>query len=159
MTPALELLEDRTVPSSIKVTTFADSGPGSLRAAVIASNLDTSSNTVHIYLCAGTYLLTQANISGQENAAATGDLDFTSSAHKVVLRGQGTCGRWPTTIKQTVLDRVFQLVNSGADVTFCDLVITGGTAVDDGTAVPPPAPKQGALISFPGFGPALGGGV
>src|SRR3954453_14052478 len=36
--PRLEVLEDRTVPSTFTVTNLADSGGGSLRAAITAAN-------------------------------------------------------------------------------------------------------------------------
>src|SRR5437899_948378 len=36
--PGTEALEDRTVPSTFTVTNLADSGPGSLRAAIMAAN-------------------------------------------------------------------------------------------------------------------------
>jgi hypothetical protein len=36
--PHLELLEDRTLPTTFLVTTTADSGPGSLRQAILDAN-------------------------------------------------------------------------------------------------------------------------
>ena len=36
--PRLEALEDRTVPSTLTVTSAADSGPGSLRAEIAAAS-------------------------------------------------------------------------------------------------------------------------
>ena len=39
-----------------------------------------------------------------------------------------------TVIKQTQVDRVFQIVNSGINVTFENLAIEGGKAVDDGSS-------------------------
>src|SRR5438552_1049741 len=44
--PQLTALEDRTVPSTFTVTTLADSGPGSLRAAVTAANAAPGADTV-----------------------------------------------------------------------------------------------------------------
>src|SRR5262249_37849082 len=76
---SVELLEDRIVPTIFKPTIFTDggAGSGSLRAAVISANADAGTSTDTIQLKAGTYSLTIANTSGQENAAATGDLDIT----------------------------------------------------------------------------------
>ncbi|MFO0958951.1 MAG: hypothetical protein U0800_16250 [Isosphaeraceae bacterium] len=48
--------------------TAADGVPGSLRAAIIASNANAQDDTIQ--LSAGTYQLTIANTAGQENAAA-----------------------------------------------------------------------------------------
>src|SRR5437868_14457888 len=40
--PGVHVLEDRVLPSAYVVTTTADSGPGSLRDAIVQVNLDTS---------------------------------------------------------------------------------------------------------------------
>src|SRR5262245_54213805 len=89
--PQLECLEDRWLPSLFVPTTFDDggAGSGSLRAAVLAANADPSSDTAVIRLHAGTYRLTLGNdpATGQENAAATGDLDVTNPGHLLVIRG------------------------------------------------------------------------
>src|SRR5262249_25884351 len=42
----IEVLEDRTLPSTITVLNLADSGPGSLRAAVSAANAAAGADTV-----------------------------------------------------------------------------------------------------------------
>src|SRR6266540_213772 len=44
--PRLEVLEDRTVPSTFTVTTLADSGPGSLRAAITAANTNPGADVI-----------------------------------------------------------------------------------------------------------------
>ena len=75
---SVEQLEDRTVPSTITPTIFTDSavaGSGSLRAAIIAANAAPGHDIINIQLASGTYELTIPNVGGQENAAATGDLD------------------------------------------------------------------------------------
>ena len=134
----LESLEDRTVLSSITPTTFADggAGSGSLRTAIIADNADPGTATDTITLKSGTYSLTLQNPGGvQENAAATGDLDITSTAHTLIIKGQGTSGPSATIIDaSTLLDRVFQIVTPGTQVELDGLVIQGGLAQDDGTA-------------------------
>src|SRR5262249_29827519 len=127
--PRLEGLEDRTVPST--VTTFADggAGSGSLRAAIIAANADTGTATDTISLASGTYALTMQNTAGGENAAATGDLDITSTVHKLIIQGQGTSGPNATIIDASALnDRVFNIVNAGTQVEFDNLVIKSGLA-------------------------------
>ena len=40
--PRVEPLEDRLLPSTFPVTSFNDSGPGSLRAAILSVNADPS---------------------------------------------------------------------------------------------------------------------
>ena len=134
--PALEALEDRMVLSTFTPTTFADggTGSGSLRAAIIAANGDSGTDTDTIELQSGTYALTITNTAGQENAAARGDLDITSTAHKLIIRGQGTTGPNATVIDASLLkDRVFQVVYPGTQVELENLVIKGGLAQDDGT--------------------------
>src|SRR5262245_37040231 len=133
--PCVEALEDRTVPSSVTLTPAADGGTGSLRAAIVAANIDSGTDPYTINLGAGTYALTIKNTAGQENAAATGDLDITSTAHKLIIQGQGTTGPNATIIDASLLkDRVFQIVNSGTQVELDNLVIKGGLAQEDGTA-------------------------
>src|SRR5437016_2507198 len=44
--PRLEVLEDRTVPSTFTVTNLADSGPGSLRAAIMAANTNPGADDI-----------------------------------------------------------------------------------------------------------------
>src|SRR3990167_5157157 len=124
----LECLEDRRVLSTFTPTIFAE-GFGSLREAVLAANQTVAQDTIR--LRAGSYTLSLDNAAGQENAAATGDLDITQS---LVIQGRGTSGRNATIIDQKVLDRVFHIVNPGAGVVFKDLVITGGQAVEIGRA-------------------------
>src|SRR5205085_8718553 len=113
----LEPVEDRTVPSTITPTTTADGiGIGSLRDAIIAANAAPGHDTINIRLSAGTYNLTIPNgTSGQENAAATGDLDITTKAHKVIIHGKETSSSSGTVIQQGAFDRVFQLF-PGTDV-------------------------------------------
>ena len=105
-------------------------------AAIIADNADPGTATDTINLNPGTYSLTLQNPGGvQENAAATGDLDITSTAHTLIIKGQGTSGPSATIIDASaLLDRVFQIVKPGTQVELDGLVIKGGLAQDDGTA-------------------------
>jgi hypothetical protein len=146
--PSVEALEGRLVPANFAPTVFSDSGPGSLRAAVIAANTNGQDDV--ITLAAGTYQLTIQNTgSGQENAAATGDLDLTEAGHRVIIEGQGAA---QTTIDGSVTgaplgDRLFQVL-SGVTVELRSLTLQGGQAQDVGTA--------GAA---PGLSASLGGGI
>jgi hypothetical protein len=132
----LEALEDRCVPSTITPTTFADggSGSGSLRDAVLQFNADTGTDDDTIQLEAGTYALTITNTSGHhETAGLKGDLNITNTSHRLIIQGAGSSGDNRTVIDASQLqDRAFQVVNSGTEVVFQDLVIKGGLAQDDG---------------------------
>jgi hypothetical protein len=154
--PRLEHLEDRTVLSTLTPTTFLDSGGGfRLRDAIIAANNNASRGTVTINLKSGTYVLTAANsaVTGQENAAATGDLDITSTRHKLIIRGQGSTGAGATIIDASALnDRVFQML-AGTEVVIQGVVIKGGLAQDNGVAGTVTAPN------LPGKTDAEGGAI
>jgi hypothetical protein len=146
--PRLEALEDRCVPTTFTPTTFADGvlGSGSLRDAVLQFNADAGSGDDTINLLAGTYALTIVNSGGHhETAGLTGDLNLTQTSHHWIIQGAG-----PSTIidASQLHDRVFQIVNTGTQVVFRDLVIQGGLAQDNGS--------EGALA---GTTDALGGGI
>src|SRR5689334_7351620 len=69
----------------------------------------------------------------------TGDLDVFATNHTVTIKGGGSTGANATTITaaglnaSTSRDRVFHIISGGFAVTFSDLVIADGKAVDDGT--------------------------
>jgi hypothetical protein len=112
----------------------------SLRGAIIAANTSLSADPVVINLQpATTYNLTLTNAT-QENNAATGDLDITTSLHSVTIVGGGSAGPNASIIDASglntgsVRDRVFQITNSSAVVTFQNLVIQSGKAADNGTS-------------------------
>src|SRR5712692_8719117 len=110
----LELLEDRCVPTTITPTTFADGvlGSGSLRDGVLQFNADTGSGDDTINLMAGTYALTIVNTGGyHETAGLEGDLNITSTSHRLIIQGAGSSGANATIIDASQLqDRVFQIV-------------------------------------------------
>ncbi len=138
--PCLEALEERITPTTFTPTTFADDGTmNALRGALTQANGDPGTATDTIQLAAGTYQLTIANSSGKhEQANAQGDLNITSTAHALVIQGATDArGNPATTIQQTVLDRVFQIVNPGISVTFKDVIIAGGLAEEEGGAGTP----------------------
>ena len=112
----------------------------SLRGAIIAANTNLSADPVVINLQpATTYNLTLANAT-QENAAATGDLDITTSLHSVTIVGGGSSGPNASIIDAAGLtsgsmhDRAFQITASNVTVIFQDLDIRNGNAADDGTS-------------------------
>lgn len=108
----------------------------SLRGAIINANSDLGVDPIVINLQpATTYSLTLTNAT-QENAAATGDLDITTTLHSVTILGGGSS----TVIDAAGLtsgnmhDRAFQITGSGVTVIFQDLTIRNGQAADDGTS-------------------------
>lgn len=112
----------------------------SLRGAIIAANANVSADPVIINLQpATTYSLTLTNAT-QENAAATGDLDITTSLHTVTILGGGSSGPDATIIDAaglstgTLHDRVFHITGSGVTAIFQDLAIQNGQAADNGTS-------------------------
>ena len=152
---------DRTDDTAAATACTASPGDCSLRGAIIASNADISATPVTINLAAGTtYNLTLTNAT-QENAAATGDLDITSTTHTVTIVGGGSS----TIIDASGLnsgslhDRVFQITSSGVNVTFQDLVIKNGKATDDGTSgvSTDPASQNNPVVGV--LTPRFGGGI
>src|ERR671930_1669239 len=83
---------DRTDDTAAASACTAAPNDCSLRGAVIAANADVSADPVIINLQpATTYNLTLTNAT-QENAAATGDLDITTTLHSVTIAGGGSSG-------------------------------------------------------------------
>lgn len=125
----VEPLEERTVPATFAVTTFADvvsrfDGVTSLREAIRIANGVPGADTIELQ--AGTYGLTRA---GDDNTAFRGDLDITESV-TIVGKGDGT-----TVIDARNGDRLFE-VHGAVDARFADLALThGGNANSDGGAV------------------------
>jgi hypothetical protein len=117
-------------PSTITVTTTADGGPGSLRAAVASANAADPSSSVRIELPAGTYTL---NLCG----GSEGDLDLTTGA---VVTLVGTADR--VVIRQTCAGERVLESRGGALLALSNLTISGG-----------------ALASQDATAPAQGGGV
>jgi hypothetical protein len=112
----------------------------SLRGAIIAANADLSADPVVINLqAATTYNLTLTNAT-QENAAATGDLDISTTIHSVTIVGGGSSGPNASIIDAAGLtsgnmhDRAFQITGSGVTVIFQDLAIRNGQAADSGAS-------------------------
>jgi CSLREA domain-containing protein len=145
----LEALEDRAVPATFTVNTFADTvdiNPGdgvaadafgkcSLRAAIQEANALAGDDV--IILPAGTYNLT---ISGRgEDAAATGDLDIAANG-KLTIQGAGAA---TTLIDAAGLgDRVFHvLAGANADISGVSILngnvlgFVGGGIYNAGTLV------------------------
>jgi hypothetical protein len=137
---ATTLTVDRADDTPAATACTAAPNDCSLRGAIIAANANPSANPVILNLQpATTYNLTRTN-AAQENAAATGDLDITTSLHAVTIAGGGSSGPNTTIIDAAGLntanfrDRVFHITGAGLTVVFQNLVIQNGKAADDGTS-------------------------
>ena len=85
---ATGVLEDRRLLATFNpLASAADGSPNSLRAAIIQADSNNQDDTINLQT--GTYKLTLANVAGQENAGATGDLDLTDAGHKITIQGAG----------------------------------------------------------------------
>src|SRR6516162_3479386 len=114
--PRLEALECRTLPSSFTVLNLADSGPGSLRQAVLDANAHSGADVIEVADgLSGTITLT----SGQLSITHTGGL---------TIAGPGAD---ELTISGNDASRVFR-VASGVSVEIDDLTITHGRADNGG---------------------------
>jgi hypothetical protein len=127
---------DRTDDTAAATACTASPNDCSLRGAVINANADLGATAIVINLDAGTtYNLTLSNAT-QENAAATGDLDITTTLHSVTIAGGGSS----TVVDASGLtsgnnhDRAFQITGSGVTAIFQDLTIQNGQAADDGSS-------------------------
>src|SRR5262245_16730063 len=110
---SLEPLEGRLVLSAFHVTTLADGGPGSLRAAVARANAHPGADAIDFDSgLTGTIALTGGELD------ITGDLTITGpGADKLTVSGSN-------------LSRVFQ-VEAGETVSISGLTIAGGNAGTD----------------------------
>ena len=81
--PRLEPLEDRSLPSTFTVTNMNDSGPGSLRAAVLAADAHPGPDTINFKPgLSGTIRLTTVSTKpawSSSLASSGGSCAFTSS--------------------------------------------------------------------------------
>src|SRR4051812_37537859 len=128
--PRLEALEDRTVPSTFTVQNLADSGPGSLRQAILAANANPGADVIRFGQEArdGTIPLTGGELRITDSLTIDGP-----GADRLTVSGQGA-------------SRVFNVSGSATDVEIDDLTIADGLA-NTTTALGP-------------FGPVtLGGGL
>jgi hypothetical protein len=113
--PELTCLEERTVPSTLTVTSTADSGAGSLRAAIAgAASGDTVAFAKNVH---GTIKLT------------SGELDITRS---LTIKGSGAD---QLAVSGNNSSRVFEIETAAANVSINGLTITRGRALDLGGGI------------------------
>src|SRR5262249_16261039 len=104
----LEALEDRTVPSTLTVTSAADSGAGSLRAAIVAAQ-------------SGAQIAFDHHPRGQTITLTSGELAITKSLD---IEGLGADR---LTVSGNHASRVFD-VSANTTVTIAGMTITDGLA-------------------------------
>jgi hypothetical protein len=104
----LEVLEDRSLPSTFTVLNLNDSGPDSLRAAVVAANASPGADTID-FATTGTISLT------------SGELDITDG---LTINGPGAGA---LTVSGNHASRVFD-VSAGVTVTIAGMTMTDGMA-------------------------------
>jgi predicted outer membrane repeat protein len=119
----VESLEDRWLPSHIglTVTSPADSGPGTLRAAILAADAATPSEKVTIGFA--------SSLAGQTITLTGGELDITTS---MAINGPGAS---QLTISGDHLSRVFEIDGAATKVTLSGLTITDGSGLYDGGGI------------------------
>lgn len=108
--PRLDILEDRSLPSTFTVTNLLDSGPGSLRAAVVAANANPGADAIN-FATTGTIALT------------SGELDITDS---LIINGPGLNS---LTVSGNNSSRVFGLPGNPT-VSIADLTVANGWTSD-----------------------------
>jgi hypothetical protein len=107
--PNPEALGERIVPSAFHVTTLADAGPGSLRAAVAQANAHPGADTIDFQPgLAGTIALTGGQLDLTDDVKITGP-----GADKLAVSGSN-------------LSRVFK-VEAGEAASISGLTIAGAT--------------------------------
>src|SRR5947209_1920361 len=101
--PRLEVLEDRTVPSTFIVTNTADSGSGSLRAAIMAANTNPGADVIKFAGgLKGTITLTSAN----GELSITDDLTIKGpGASQITVSGGNTTRVFDVSAGSVTIDR------------------------------------------------------
>jgi hypothetical protein len=105
--PCIQVLEGRCLPSTLTVTTNADSGPGSLRAEIAAAQ-------------SGDTIVFAPSVAGTTITLTSGELLINKS-----LTIQG-----PETISGGGMTRVFEVDGAGTNVTLSGLTVTNGNGID-----------------------------
>jgi len=132
--PRLDVLEDRTLPSTFTVMNLHESGPGSLRAAIAAANANPGPDQIKFADgVTGTIPLT------------SGQLDISGD---LAIHGPGAD---ELTVSGNNASRVFAIA-SGVTVTLSDLTIAQGKAVT-GVVSTTPACSPSATAPSPATRP------
>ncbi len=125
--PRLESLEDRLVLSALTVTSSADSGPGTLRAAIALAN-------------AGDTISYSPRLDGQTIRLTSGELAISQS---LTIKGPGAL---LLDVDAGGTSRVFDVTSASATVTISGLTLSGGNAEDGGGIL-----DQGGALTLAGL--------
>jgi hypothetical protein len=111
--PVLEALENRLVPSTLRVTNNQDSGPGSLRAEIAAAHN-------------GDTIVFAPSLNGQTITLTNGELLI---KHSITIAGLGAS---QLAVSGNHASRVFELSQGARSVTLSGLTISNGVAAGGG---------------------------
>jgi hypothetical protein len=114
--PCVDVLEDRTLPSTLTVMNLNDSGSGSLRAAIIAANAHSGDTIQFANGLHGTLTLTSGELPIIANVTINGP-----GANKLSISGNHA-------------SRIFEIA-AGLTVSVNNLTITHGYALEEGGGV------------------------
>jgi hypothetical protein len=127
--PQLEALESRWLPSTLTVTTTADSGPGSLRADVAAAQ-------------SGDTIAFAPGLAGQTVFLTSGELVINK---RLTIQGPGA-PQAPVTISGGGFSRVFEIDGATTNLTLSNLNLTGGNGLAGNASVAGALDGQGGAI-------------
>ena len=111
---AVESLETRELLTTFSVANLNDAGPGSLRDAIGQANSNPGADTI-TFATSGKITLTTGEIQITESLAVTGN------------------GAANTIIDGNLSSRIFDITNTGGDVTISDLTLMNGRTTGDDT--------------------------
>src|SRR5262249_17764118 len=144
--PRLEVLEDRTVPSQVTLTvsSLADTGPSTLRAAITTADSGASSNTYAI------------------NFSVTGTITLESAlpdlSNSIAIQGPGAASLTVRRDPPSGTFRVFT-VDSGATASISGLTIANGRTGSGGGVFNSGTLKVSSCTLSSNFAGSSGGGI
>ncbi len=119
--PALEILEDRTVPTTFTVANGLDSGAGSLRAAIALADANPGADTINFAAGVNSVTLTSGELLLSTDVTIAGPASGTVTVARSAAVG-------------TPQFRIFETA-ANATVQMSHLTITGGVTAGDGGGI------------------------